>query len=281
MSSFPKQVSLHGQRAYVSPDDKLVAKSAFVAGGERSHGNKGGSIVLPGSPDTVAIFDDFLGDLIADEWNVVESDTGHAQALVAGTGGVYRLTVSSTAAKTQAGATGLNGGAIAQWKANQGNLRMAARVKFTPNGGNNIFIGLTDTGLAGTTQTPIHDTGATAGVISTATNAVGFVYGGNAATATGWAGVGVSAGTGRTPVTGAAPAANVYDVLEVRIGDTGGNGDGDKAYFYRNGTLIGSMANPVASTVGLTPCIAAWAQDTGYDIDIDYINVSANRDTGI
>jgi hypothetical protein len=280
MSSFPKQVSLHGQRAYVTPDDKLVAKSAFVAGGERSHGNKGGSVVLPGSPDTVAVWDDFLGDLIADEWNVVESDTGHTQALIAGTGGVFRLTVSSTAAKTQAGATGINAG-VAQWKGDQGNLRMSARVKVGLNGGNNVFVGFTDTGVFGTTQTPIHDTGATAGAIATASDAVGWVYGANAATATGWAAVGVKAGTVATPIVGTAPTANVYDVLEVRIGDTGQGGDGDKAYFYRNGILIGSMSNPLTGTVGLTPCIAGWAQDTGYNIDMDYINASGNRDTGL
>lgn len=280
MSSFPKQVSLHGARAYVTPDNKLVARSAFVAGGERSHTNKGGNIVLPGSPDTVAIFDDFLGDLIADEWNAVEGDTGGTFAIVAGNGGVLRLTVSSTSAKTQAGAVGVNGG-VAQWKADQGALRMAARVKFTPNGGNNIFIGFTDTGVFGTTQTPIHDTGATAGAIATATDAVGFVYGGNAATATGWSAIGVKAGTVVAPIVGSAPVANVYDVLEVRIGDTGSNGDGERAYFYRNGIPIGSMSNPLSGTVGLTPCIAAWAQDTGYSVDVDYINVSANRDTGL
>jgi hypothetical protein len=280
MSSFPKQVSLHGQRAYVTPDDKLVAKSAFVAGGERSHTNKGGNIVLPGSPDTVAIFDDFLGDLIADEWNVVESDTGHTQGITPGTGGVYRLTVSSTATKTQAGATGVNAGATTQWKANQGNLRMSARVKVALNGGHNVFVGFTDTGVVGTTQTPFYDTGA--GVLTVATEAVGFVTGGNASVATGWRGVSVKAGgTVQTSPASGAVTANTYDVLEVRIGDTGSEGDGDLAHFYRNGVKFGTIINPLTSTVGLTPCISAWAQDTGYNVDIDYINVSANRDTGL
>lgn len=60
--TLPKQVSLHGSRAYLTPDDKLVSKNGFAAGGEAQQANnKAGIIVLPGSPGTVAHFDDFLG----------------------------------------------------------------------------------------------------------------------------------------------------------------------------------------------------------------------------
>lgn len=278
MSNFPKQVSLHGQRAYMTPDDELVAKGAFVAGGERSVGRQGGSIVLPGSPATVAFFDDFLGDVVADQWNAVEGDTGNSQGLIAGTGGVYQLLTSATAATAPTGYVGVTGGILPQWKANQGKLRMAARIKISAlNGGNNVFVGLTDTG---TGEMPAYDTGG--GLITAATNAVGFVYGGAASAATGWAGVGVKAGTDGTTVTGDAPTANTYDVLELRIGDTGTGGDGDVAYFYVNGELQGSMTSPITATRALTPSITAFCKDTGgWSVDIDWVNISANRDTGL
>lgn len=278
MSNFPKQVSLHGQRVYLTPDDELVAKSSFVAGGERSVGRTGGSVVLPGSPAVTAIFDDFLGDVVADQWNAAEGDTGASQGLIAGTGGIYQLLTSATAGTAPASYVAVTGGLLAQWKADQGKLRMAARLKISAlNGGNNVFVGFTDTGAG---EMPAYDTGG--GLITAATNAVGFVYGGAASAATGWAGVGVKAGTDATTVTGDAPTANTYDVLELRIGDTGTGGDGDKAYFYINGELQGSMSAPVTATRGLVPSVAAFCKDTGgWSVDIDWINVSANRDTGV
>lgn len=274
---FPKQVSQHGQRLYLTHDDELVAKGAFVAGGERSIGRQGGNIVLPGAPGIVAQFDDFVGDLVGDEWNYAEGDTGNSGGIAAATNGVYRLTISATAATAPTGYAALNGGLLPQWKAKQGGLRMSARVKISAlNGGNNVFVGFTDTGAG---EMPIYDTGG--GIISTATNAVGFVYGGAASAASGWTGVGVNADTDGTSVAGDAPTANTYDVLEVALGDTGTGSDGDVAYFYQNGVLKGSMSSPVLATRALVPVVAAFAKDTGgWTVDIDYLNPSANRDTG-
>lgn len=271
MSSQDKQVGLHGARVYLTPDDVLVAKSGFASGGEQSQGNLGGSIVLPGSPKHVAVFDDFLGDVVADQWNYAEGDTGNNAGLINGTSGVYRMTLSTSAAFAPASVASLNGGVLLQWKRNVGKLRMAARVKASSYAGVNIFVGLTDTGAA---EMPYYDTGATAGPISTATNAVGWIYGSDGDAV--WTGVGVNAGTDATSVAGAAPTTNVYDVLELAWNDTG------DVYFYQNGVLKGSMSAAVAGTRWLTPAVAAFAKDTGgQSIDIDYINVSANRDTGI
>jgi len=47
-----KQVSLHGKRAFLTKEDILVARNAVAAGGDDKP-----TIVLPGSPDTVAVFD--------------------------------------------------------------------------------------------------------------------------------------------------------------------------------------------------------------------------------
>lgn len=278
-NSFPKQVSLHGQRAYITPNDETVARKGFVAGGERSIGRQGGNVVLPGNPATVAFFDDFLGDLIADEWNYAEGDTGHnAAAVQAATNGIVRLHLSSTA-KTPAAVAVLNH-SLPQWKANQGDLRVAARVKINNEDGANVFIGLTDTGAA---VMPIYDTGDDGGVpLANASNAVGFLYsGGDASPSTAWRGVAVNADTVATPVDGSAPTNNTYDVFEIAIGDTGSGGDGDVAHFYMNGVSIGSIASPILATRALTPVLAAFAsEDTGNLVDMDWINVSAARDTG-
>lgn len=278
MSSFPKQVSLHGQRAYITPDNELVAQKSHVSGGERSIGRQGGNVVIPGAPGVVAHFHDFLGDLIPDELQYFEGDTGHSAAIAVATNGLFRMTTSTTAAKTPAAVLGVNEGIKANWKANQGALRMSARLKMSAkNGGQNIFVGFTDTGG---TEMPFHDTGA-ATIVSTASNAVGWLYGGAGATANVWTGIGVKANTDKTPVTGDVPVVNKFDVLEVRIGDTGSDGSGDVAYFYQNGILKGSITSPVTTTTALYPVIAAFSKDTGgWFVDVDYFNCSANRDTG-
>jgi hypothetical protein len=278
MSQFNKQVSLHGQRAYITPDDVLVAKSAVATGGERSVGRRGGNVVLPGSPAYVAEWDDFLGDLIDDRWSTAEGDSGHdAVAVRAQTNGVARLHMSSTAAKTPAGYIVLNTGLFPQWKANQGKLRIAGRVKVgqTTLTGANVFFGFSDTGAA---QMPIYDTGGGSGTpLSNASNAVGWLLSrGAASPSTVWRGVSVNADVDATPISGDAPTVNTYDVLEIEIRDTG-----DVAYFYQNGVLKGSISSPVLSTRGMVPVVAAFSsEDTGQVVDIDWINVSALRDTG-
>jgi len=277
MSRFTKRKSFHGQEVYDTHFNKFVARGGFISGGEKSVGNKGGNIVHP-SPDTVSYFDDFLGDVVADQWNYTEGDTGNSGAVLAnGTGGIYRLTISETAATAPSGYAQINHGAFFQWRPKQGNLRMTARVKLSAlPSGENVFIGLTDTGAG---EMPLRDTGA--GVVAAATNAIGFFRGGQASAATGWALTSVNAATARTPVAGDAPTANVYDVLEFEIGDTGGGGDGKIARFYQNGVLKGAISDPVLATRALVPIIAAFTSDTGgFSVDTDYLNVSANRDTG-
>jgi hypothetical protein len=278
MALFTKQKSLHGQDAYLTPDTILVGKAAIGAGGERSVGRQGGSIVLPGSPAYVVAFDDFLGDVIADQWNSAEGDTGHdAVAVRAQTNGVARLHMSSTAAKTPAGYIILNTGLFPQWKSNQGKLRIAGRLKVgeTTLTGANVFFGLTDTGAS---QMPIYDTGGGSGTpLSPASNAVGWLLSrGAASPSTVWRGVAVNADTDATPISGDAPTLNTYDVLEIEIQDSG-----NVAVFYQNGVIKGVINSPVLSTRGMVPVLAAFSSEsTGNVVDLDWINVSALRDTG-
>lgn len=278
MSHFTKQIPFHGQRAYLTPDDVLVAKGAIGTGGERSVGRQGGNVILPGSPGMVAYWDDFLGDLIADEWNAAEGDTGHNPVAVqAMTNGVVRLHMSSTAAKTPASYNVLNTGLFPQWKANQGKLRIAARLKVgeTTLTGANVFIGFSDTGAA---QMPIYDTGGGSGTpLSPASNAVGWLLSrGAASPSTAWRGVAVNADVDATPISGDAPTLNTYDVLEIHIEDSG-----NRAIFYQNGVAKGAIDSPVLSTRGMVPVLAAFSSEaTGNVVDLDWINVSALRDTG-
>mgnify|MGYP001045680788 FL=1 len=285
--TIPKQKSIWGTKLYISPDDVTVSRNALAAGGEGK-----AAIILPGSPDTVAVFDDFLGDLVGDEWNYVEGDTGSSGALVAGTNGVFRLLGSNTDAAAPSAVRALNSGAL-NWKANQGRgtggpngsrLRMGARIKIESADRSakrqSVFVGFTDLTTA---EMPAYDTGA--GVISPASDLVGFLYGARADT--GWSGVAAKSIAGdsgdQLVVLGAqyGPSSNVYTDLEVEIsrgaGDTGG-----KATFYINGVARGVINSPVGSAVALTPIIATFDEDTGARfVDVDWINVSAPRDTGM
>ena len=285
-----KQVSLHGLRAFLTKDNDLVARNALATGGEDKS-----TIVLPGSHSVVALFDDFLGDLIGDEWAYVEGDTGYSNAIQTGTGGVTRITGSETNGVSPAECAAITQGLMKQWKADMGvgsmktdrRLRMSARVKFdsvsrTAEGGRtHVFVGLADTGGA---EFPAYDTGA--GVISAAADLVGFMFspGGD----TGWSLVSVKSVAGdsgdQLVVAGSTngPSANTYANLELEV-NSGISDSGGTAHFWVNGVKVGRISSPVGSTVALTPWVGTWCQDTGYaqTLDVDYLALSGNRDTGL
>jgi hypothetical protein len=241
----------------------------------------------------VAIFDDFLGDVVRDEWAFVQGDTGIATgAIVTGSGGVYRITGSETNGVAPESCCALTQGLMLQWKPDAGGpkagrLRLTARVKVstvsrTAEGGReHVFVGFSDTGGA---EMPAYDTGA--GVISQAANCVGFLLspGGD----TGWSLVSAKSTAGdsgdQLAVAGSSyvPTSNVYQTLEVEI--RSGNSDtGGAAHFWIDGKHVGSINSPVNSATALTPWIGQFPQDTGYagNLDIDYINISQPRDTGL
>jgi hypothetical protein len=290
MTTFTKQVSKHGNRQYITPYDNTVSRNALGTGGEGIPG-----VLVPGSHQTVAQFDDFLGDLVGDEWAVVKSDTGITGAAIANiTNGVLRLSGSETQPVTSEGAIALTQGLFKQWKADMGGrkggrLRMSARIKHsvvstTAEAGRvHMFVGFSDTGGA---EFPAYDSGA--GVISPAADLVGLLYAPTSTDAsTTWKGVSAKSTAGDSgdqqviPSTVATPVSNVYDTLEVEISngisDTGGT-----AHFFVNGRKIGTINSPVGSGIALTPWIGAWMQDTGLatQLDIDYVAISSPRDTG-
>lgn len=271
-----QQASLHGRRAFVTPEDYLVGRGGVAAGG-----NDKPLIVLPGSPDTVALFDDFLGDLVASEW-VIGGDTGqNAQSVVGtsvsgNTNGVYNMTSSASVTQTPVvGSQSIN--TPPHWKANQGRLRFGVRLRTAVLAGNTVFAGFTDTGG---NEIGAYDTGG--GILTPADNYVGFIWSGEGgATQQAYRCVAGKAGTDQvaTPAGSAiTPTANVYDVLEVELP---GN-DGETANFYINGKPYAQIASDAVTPT--TPLAAGvWRANTDGAADaigIDWINASAGRDTG-
>ena len=275
---------VHRRALGISNDDEVMAPSGFVAGGDGKP-----SVVLP-SHDTVALFDDFLGDLVGDEWAYVEGDTGYNGVIQTGTGGVYRITGSETNGVAPTDNAALTAGLVKNWKANQGGpkngrLRMSARVKFdsvsrvAEGGRTYVFVGFSDSGGA---EMPVYDTGA--GMISNAADLVGFSF--SPAGDTGWSLVSVKSTAGdsgdQLVVPVVSQTANVYTTLELEV--RSGNSDtGGRAHFWIDGIKRGSIDSPVNSATALTPWIGMWVQDTGYaaTLDVDYVALSAPRDTGL
>lgn len=265
---------LHRRAFGLSKDDQVMAQKGFVAGGDGKP-----AIVLP-SPDTVALFDDFLGDLVGDEWIVGSSDTGQAGAVVGSstagaTNGIFRLTSSATMAQTPAGgAQSIN--TPPMWKANQGRLRFNARVKTAVLAGNTVFAGFTDTGG---TEIAAYDTGG--GIITPASNYVGFIWSGEGgATQQAYRCVAGKADVDQVATPAGStltPTANVWDYLEIEISP-----DGNTANFYVNGKPYAQIpTNAVTPTTGLSAGVWRANTDGAADaVDTDLINVSAARDTG-
>lgn len=297
--SVTKQKSLWGKKAFITPEDRLAARNGIVGGGDDKP-----SIFFP-SPDTTVLWTDFHGDdqtgddtgkpIYGGPLRRLVGDTGHVDDKVAGGGGVFRIlsTPSATAAKASTAGRAIGGSGL-DWKNNagpgakSGDVWFAARVKMntvdtTEATGSNrmhVYVGFTD---INTYEFPAFDTGA--GVISAASDYVGFNF--SPGGGTGWKGVGAASTAGDSGDataslgTSAVPVANTWQVLQFHlsrgISDTGG-----RATFYIDGKPLGSIDSPVANGVAMAPFVGAWLQDTGTNfLDVDWVNVASARDTGL
>jgi hypothetical protein len=272
----------------ISKDDQVVAKNGVVSGGD------GAPAIVSGSPETVAVFDDFLGDMgmgtggldtgAAGKYFLSKKgDTGTKGVLVGATNGVFRITPTTTATTaTPAGTVTSVIGPQLAWKINQGKganagrLRLSCRVKKSvySGGEHGLFVGFTDVVSA---EMPFHDTGGTADK-ATATNAFGIGW--NVSGDTGWVGYAVDGDTVQETVLEAtAPTNNVWVNLEMEA-HRGDSDTGGTVSFWIDGVPKGSINNPCNVTTALTPVIAAYDTGGAANVDIDWINVSAPRDTG-
>lgn len=295
----------------VSVNDDVMAPSGFSTGGD------GRPTVTVPSWNQMSFFDDFEGIYFGDTGSggpyyfIHGADTGadgSVQLLSGGTSAVRLTAPANFVVSNGGGAPDMSGLVLGRhFAATQGRVRLVARVRNVDTGttanGVSMFFGLTDD--TGTTEVAFYvDTGednsAETGEISAkAANAVGWLFDtavdtGSGLTEPRWCGVAVNGSTVKGPVIasrGLIP--NNWDTVEVEV-------DNDLAHFWlydKNGvgTKVGVIQSPVAKTVKLTPVMSitghhisdTGAGDTGLVVaartnrmDVDFLHVSANRDTG-
>lgn len=220
----------------------------------------------------VELFDDFLGDVLADEWNGRVGSNGSCvtPTITAAVGGAVRLTTGADAGGTMA----LNGSQLESslnWQANSVGLMCEFRIKLSAITNVAVFIGLTDQVSA--LEIPIESAASADTLTSNAADAVGVMFDTSMATDNWWL-VGVSNTTPATAQDSAvAPSAGTYETWRITV-STGGT-----ATFYRNGTAIGTaMTGSTRGTVPLTPVVAALSRGAASrNIDLDHILVEQNR----
>lgn len=218
------------------------------------------------------IFDDFLGDLIADEWALASGSDAQAldPVINAALNGTVRLTSGNVgggddAVDSSVLTHGLN------WQADQGNLIMQARVKVDVITNVALFVGFTD--VIGTAEVPIHSAASGDTVTDNAANAAGVMF--DTAMATDKFGlIGTKAGT-QTAFQDStiAPVAATYDVIRVEIDSVGA------IRAYINGVAAGAaVAAGITATTPLTPVLSIMGRTTASPVlDADYIMVQQDR----
>lgn len=216
--------------------------------------------------------DDFLGDVLADQWNGrVGSDPQCVTPTILAdqVRGVVRAVTGDDAAATMA-VNGVQLERALNWSANQGGLVLEAKVKMSAITAAAVFVGLTDQVAA--LEMPF-TLGAGNALTSNASDAVGVLFDTAADTDTWWL-VGVAADVDAAKQdTTLAPVADTYETWRIELSSAG------VATFYRNGVAIGTtMTGAVTASVALTPVIAAFSRGAASrNIDSDYILTKAIR----
>lgn len=261
--------SLHGRDIGLGAEN-TAGRQLIVPGGIVS-GNHGSQFAAP-SPSTIAYTDDFIGDVLADQWNIVEgtdSATSDAAILAGGMGGVLRFTTGD--AGTGLAADMVQMTQALQWQASNGNLCIQARLKLSAITTCYAFFGFTD---VVTLEAPIESAASANTLTSNATNAVGFMFDTRMTTDNWWM-VGVATDVDATAQdTGYAPVADTYETFRIELSAAG------VATFYRNGLLVGtSMSGAVAAAADLTPTFAVSKTSVAASMtaDLDYIHTSMAR----
>ena len=250
----------------IGRDRELVNYGGFVSG-------RAGKQRTFGDSNTVEFFDDFLGDLIKDEWNYVEgtdSATSSAAILAGGIGGQLRITTGDAGTGLAADMAQLTHD-VSQWQASNGGLAIEGRFKLSAISICYCFFGFTDVGML---EAPIESAASANTLTSNATDAVGFMFD-TRMTDDNWWLVGVADDVDATHEdTGSAPVADTFATFRVEINSTG------VATFYYNGANVGSaMTGAVTAANDLTPTFAVSKTSVAASMtaEIDYIHVSMNR----
>ncbi len=226
--------------------------------------------IIPNPRLYTQVFDDFLGDVIADQWNVqVGNDSlPPSAAIVVGLNGFVRLTTGNDAGASHA-TNGVQLEGQLNWQADQGNLVFEVKLKSNAVTALALFVGFTDQVAALEFPATLTTTTFT----TNAADAVGFLFDTNATTDTIRL-VGVKATVDAVHQdTGYALVADVYTTLRVEVDELG------NATFFRNGVKVGTqMVNAVSPDVPLVPVIATFSETTTSRlVDVDYVIVGQSR----
>jgi hypothetical protein len=220
----------------------------------------------------VVFFDDFLGDTLNTDSYLIPTKGSDGQtvdfAVLSGeVGGAIRGTTGDDAAASYA-VNGIQLGGALQWKANQGNLELQARVKISAITDISIFVGFSD-------QVANLEEAASLSVVTFTTNAsdaAGFLFDTSATTDTIRA-VGVKADSDGTHVdTSLAFVADTYRTLGIRINSSG------HATYLIDDAPVAYVADAVTATVALAPYIGVCSRGAASrTCTVDYVLVQANR----
>lgn len=257
--------SIHGNLIGLGPRGELIVPAGVL------HGAHGSQIAV-GGPSVVAFWDDFLGDVILDQWNLVEGTdaaTSDAAILAGGIGGVLRITTGDAGTGLAADMPQLT--QALQWQASNGGLSFQCRLKLSAITTCYAFVGFTD---LVTLEAPIISAGSVDTFTTNASDAVGFMFDTRMATDTWWL-TGVAADTDATMQnSGFAPVADTYAVFRIEVTAAG------VATFYYNGKQVGTaMTGALTPGTDLTPTIAVGKTSVAASMtaDLDYVAVSMNR----
>ncbi len=205
--------------------------------------------------------DDFLGDLLADEWAPTNANGG-LEAITAGSGGTLTLTTSTTDHDRSIIGHGLN------WYANKACV-MEARVKVSSIADVGIFVGFSDAVTEADNTVPFNINGTT--IEDTADDGAGFCFSTDA-TSDYWYIVNSLATVGGGASIAIAPVAATYETFRVAL-DTLGN-----ATYYRNGVAVGYKALAVTPTVALSPVLSCITHTTAAKVlTVDYVKCWQDR----
>lgn len=257
--------SLHGSQLGFGSDGQLICPGGFQSG---SHGSQ----MFSPSPSKVVFFDDFLGDVILDQWNLVEgtdSATSDAAILAGGIGGVLRITTGDAGTGLAADMPQLT--QALQWQASNGGLTFQARMKLSAITTCYAFIGFTD---LVTLEAPIISAASADTFTTNATDAVGFMFDTRMTTDTWWL-TGVANDVDATMQnSGFAPVADTYATFRIEVSATG------VATFFYNGKQVGTaMTGALTAATDLTPTIAVGKTSVAASMsaDLDYVYVAMTR----
>lgn len=262
--------SLDNGVGYDQPKSTALGRKRLRPQGGLAAGFRGRQRIF-GDPYTVEFWDDFVGDVIADQWNVVEgtdSATSDAAILAGGIGGVLRITTGDAGTGLAADMIQLT--QALQWQASNGGLACEARFKLSAITECYVFFGFTD---LVTLEAPIISAGSANTLTTNASDAVGFMFDTRMTADTWWL-TGVAGDTDATAInTGSAPVADTYAVFRIEVDAAG------VATFFYNGASVGRMTGALTAATDLTPTLAVskTATAASMTLDLDYLHCSMVR----